>query len=433
MRAAFDTPPDVARALARFVPRKAKLLLDPAVGLGALVRPIAERLKTFTLVCVDTDPKRLSDARNVLQHVGDARFICADFLKWCLRGKNRQAFDCIVMNPPFLAKKVHFVSLRIGGRSGNVRRVPIEFAFVYNSVGLLKPRGRLLAIVPPSVVSGEAGKWIRKYLMDSGRVKVVHELSPRTFIGIDGPMYLLVFEKTSRQVSIRLRNHRLVKPDELFLRKKCCYIEDRFDYSFHDANRWLEKIKAIKECDWHRLGDISDCWRGEVASPTMRRDVLHTTNFNNITVLPQRDGLSWIRPAEKGDLLVRRVGRGCARSFKLNHLPLPMPCSDCVIIIRPLRDVSNLSLLFALRAMMTSAQGQALVEKGLGAKYLAIGPLRNLQIPLGLSAIFPQEFASFQRSIADGHFLDAWRWDLEIMDLSKAPCQQDGLSRNESR
>ena len=48
-----------------------------------------------------------------------------------------------------------------------------------------------------------------------------------------------------------------------------------------------------------------------------------------------------------------------------------MPCSDCVIIIRPKVSQLSVSLLFALRALFGADWTKPLLERGTGASYVS--------------------------------------------------------------
>src|SRR5688500_15644436 len=116
--------------------------------------------------CIDVDGAALRDCR---QHVPDlarckAHFIHTDFLQWKCADSS---FDCIVMNPPFAARKRSEVKVEIGrpGRAEMcLRSAPIELAFVLKSIRLLKPGGKLLAILPSSAVSSGNQIWFRQYV-----------------------------------------------------------------------------------------------------------------------------------------------------------------------------------------------------------------------------------------------------------------------------
>ena len=156
-----ETPIELATAVSRHAPRHPKSILDPAVGTGVLLEPMLHRHKKTLdqVVCVDTDSAALLEASAKLSEVfSPITLINEDFLGVC--SADSLKFDCIVMNPPFGGKMAALVKLALDGP----RCVPIEAAFVLKAVRLLQPGGRLLAIVPASLVSSLTTQWVRRQL-----------------------------------------------------------------------------------------------------------------------------------------------------------------------------------------------------------------------------------------------------------------------------
>src|SRR5258708_7934105 len=110
----YKTPPEIVSVLARHVPRGVQTVLDPAAGTGALLAPLARRFANSgtRVICVDTD----GDALRVLQDnfqptLGlSLRVIHRDFLtpQSGLDSGAEPSFDCVIMNPPFCARKESF-------------------------------------------------------------------------------------------------------------------------------------------------------------------------------------------------------------------------------------------------------------------------------------------------------------------------------------
>lgn len=96
-------------------------VLEPSAGLG----PIAEFIPAEQLHCVDVSDLHCQVLRQKGYHAD-----CADFLEWAETTPLR--FDRVVMNPPF--------------QRGQAQ------AHVDAAVGLLRPGGKLVAIVPASVI-----------------------------------------------------------------------------------------------------------------------------------------------------------------------------------------------------------------------------------------------------------------------------------------
>ncbi len=412
-----DTPNEIACVLARHAPRGVRSILDPAVGKGALLGPVLSRLDRLPerIVCVDSDSR-------VLRYVG-ARFgaslgsclrlIHADFLEWSLQaGQDEEGcpFDCIVMNPPFLGRRKSWIGLNLGGefpRNGSGSRfVPLEAAFVARAITLLRPYGRLLAVVPASVVASLTTRWLRELMLQMGTFRYIHELPSYTFSGVEARIYLLVYDKGRKKRSVMLCNHELVRPERMAVRAAELHPDFRLDYGFHQAIKWYGSVKgSSRDLGWARLGDIVSIYRGMIESPGAREGVVHTVDY--------KDGF-WKAPGggdalrrnnvergiRKGDLLIKRVGRGCAQSIGKLVGRGGWAFSDCVLILRPRRAVKSTQLLFALRVLLAWDQGARLLERVTGASYITARELAALSAPLGLANRHRQAYELYRRAVA---------------------------------
>ena len=103
----YDTPSHLAHKLVRHVPKRLTRVLEPAVGKGALLRPLLRRFQNQNprLVCIDIDADSLDEVHTVLQSRGiQAEYVNKDFLDWATL-QPASSFDCILMNPPFAGSR----------------------------------------------------------------------------------------------------------------------------------------------------------------------------------------------------------------------------------------------------------------------------------------------------------------------------------------
>jgi tRNA1(Val) A37 N6-methylase TrmN6 len=408
-----ETPRELAVALARHAPRLVGSILDPCVGTGALLEPLLRRLQkaATNVVCIDADQDVLGEVRTRFEPMLGRRLslVCQDFLAWpgqSSRSDAADGFDCVVMNPPFAARRADWVRVRLNSAEiGRERSGPLEAAFVAKAVRELRPGGQLLAIVPSSLVSSARTAWLRRALLEAGAVRCVHELPRYTFSGVESRVYLFLFEKAGEGRPIVLRNHDLAQPQSMRVNVDDLGSETRLDYGFHRANRSYRAIRRRSpRVLWVPLSRLATIYRGEVNSPARSTKVLHTCDY--------RGGFWWSphrrRPKARtapdrriraGDILVKRVGRRCSSSIGPVVGHRGGKCSDCVLIIRPNYRTRMTELLFALRVLLASDEGAPLVEQGTGAAYLTERRLRDIDVPIGLSARFPQIYASYTRAI----------------------------------
>lgn len=406
----FDTPPHVAAVLARHVPRKPRRVLDPAVGKAALLAPLWRRLKHHDseLVCIDTDPHAVATVRaQARKHAVRCQAVHHDFLTWSSCAQSG-SFDCIIMNPPFAATRnqcraLDAFTLSAIGIPSLPKSIPLEAAFLIQAIPLLEHRGRLLAIVPCSIVMAESLQWLRSLLLSSGTLEFVYEFPPFTFPAVESRVYLIVFCKGPQQGRIELRRfdpeRRLALPIAFPKRR----YPSRLDYGFHFASAHIRALTRRAVLDWRPLGELARVFRGTVPSPPHHAPLVHSTNFRNGYWLPPTTppvrGDCDQRRLRSGDLLVRRVGRASCRSFGLAPAIAGYHATDCVFVIRPGAAAPHaLRLLFGVKLVTSFTWSAPLLERGTGARYLSKNSLTSLPIPVGAPDLFADDFVSFSHA-----------------------------------
>ena len=382
------TPPEIARALARHAPKSVTRVLDPAVGDGSLLLPLLDRVchSRCEVTAVDIDPAAILSASVHLSHpVAVRELVCSDFLEWARRNPCGNQFDCVVANPPFAGRRSDWVGVTLSRpwveNETDPALCPVEVAFIIACVHALQPGGRLLAIVPSSIVASSRCAWLRRGLFAQGAIRLVHELPRCTFPGVESRFYFLVFDKSVRTREFVLCNHDLHHPDRLVMRRSRLDFQLRLDHSFHDSTsnyfRHLEK----QQLGWRRLCDVASLHRGSVRTPDNWPSAIHTSHYRSGFWGPSQcqalDGGAKQAPTiQRGDLLIKRVGRNCSQSLGSAVGITTRTCSDCVLIVRPFAPSKSTQLLFALRCLLNARWARPLVERGTGASYLSRDSLR---------------------------------------------------------
>ncbi len=427
------TPVEVAHALAKHAPRRMSSLLEPAVGTGFLLRPF-EKLCQESLeriVCIDTDAEALEEVTSRFAAAGK-RFepICADFLQWSApesSARTRALFDCILMNPPFAGRRNCFVELNLAtevpGIGSGSKKVPTEIAFVLRSIELLKAGGRLLAVVPSSLVSSISTTWVRNYLMVSGSVRYVHELPSFTFKGVEARVYLFVFEKSLDKRSVVLCNHDLARPLILKVATSHLISWPRFDYRFHDALRKYEMVKnSSSHLEWKPVSDLASVHRGAMNSLEGARHSLHTCDYQH-GFWRLKDEKKKIhkdvteRRVKRGDLLIKRVGRRCSLSLGKVVGHIGDSTSDCILTVRAREPATSTALLFGLRIILTSEFGQPLIECATGASYLTERGLLQTLVPTKLKEFYKPFLCNYAKAASRRDFCKMVRIEKQVRDL----------------
>ncbi len=127
----WETPNDIAGAIARLIQPHEMDILEPAAGTGQIIKAISYHVNR-RVVAIEQKKSRYRQGR-----CGYAQWKCGDFLNY----EFNRNFDLVVTNPPF--------SLRM--------------EFIERSLQLLKPSGRLLFLLPVDFYCGKAmgNKWQR--------------------------------------------------------------------------------------------------------------------------------------------------------------------------------------------------------------------------------------------------------------------------------
>ena len=412
----YDTPPHLANELVRHVPKRLVRVLEPAVGKGALLLPLLHRFKKqhTHLVCVDIDADSLNKVHAALQPRGiDADCVNEDFLNWATL-QPTSSFDCILMNPPFAGSRRDCRRLQVAQPDGSDHRsnapIPTEAAFIYLAHRLLAPGGRLLAILPCSVIMSESLGWLRSLLFRTGSIDYVYEYPAGTFRTVDSKVYLLVFRKG------RPRPTQLVKPvlqqSKRLTLPRQTEAPPRLDFDYHAGDLRMRILQHHTTLRWKPLSDVALIFRGTVPSAPRPEGVVHSTHFTNGGWHPpvgQNTTRAVHGQIRHTDLLVRRVGRN-------NHLTLGdarlvggFYATDCLFVIRPKPDVSSRTLLFALKSILALDWLPACLERGTGARYFSKSTLERLPVPLAASTVYAAAFRRFSSTTDPDAFTTATR------------------------
>lgn len=407
-----DTPVSVAEALVRWTPERCRSVLDPAVGMGALVDPLVRRAANagIHLTCVDVDADAVEHVRTRFAACPGLQLdaLAADFLgldETIAATQGDGGFDCVIMNPPFDGRRwicAKTIDPSWEGRSSRGTRLPIEAAFVLKALRLLREGGRILAIVPPSVVLGAACQPLRELLLRSGRFVCVHELPPFTFERIEARIYLLVWEKGSPATTLSLLNHDLAEPEELQVAEAALDETSRLDHSFYLTRLRFDEILTKTELLWSRLGDLVEISRGTVSTPFPTATAVHLPDFDGVASwrsAPNPPTHDNPRIADGGDILLSRVGRSALRAIgRLDGRPSAI--SDCVLRLRPIEPDQQIAILLGLRVLFAEGDLLSLVQRRSGgARFVRVEDVRQIYVPMGLPLAFPREFSHYRAAL----------------------------------
>lgn len=343
-------------------------VLEPAVGDGALLKAIGNRYKE--LLAYDINQENLIRVSGFVNPERSS-LLCQDFLS----AENIGFFDLILSNPPFNNKLKYYICYEN-------KKVPIEVAFVLKSLKHLLSGGKAIFILPSSIINGDKSKWLREYIISKYRVVSVYKLPKYSFKNVESGFYVICLE------NISLSSYNIVfhKSCSLSYNLSSEMVASK-DYIFDPdvivkVSEYMSVLKALGDSDISSLATIS---RGNICATGLKDYIYHSTDFKSHLAASKNftSGLLSSAITSKFSILLKRVGRSASMSFSVFYGKEKIPCSDCVIIIKPKTsdEISALSLLLMLR-VSTELGADALFEiSGSGANYISLARLKMLKIP----------------------------------------------------
>ena len=436
----YRTPDDVAWLMTKLVnPAPTDRVYDPCFGSASLLVEAAHskragtsrvdfelwsRMQRTGIYGREIDPLRflVGLVRVVYSGIDLPRLELGDSLEaFATRGNPESGFDCIVANLPF--------GLRVSKAIGNLYPIPMvegEGLFLQHIIDSLRPGGRAVVMVSPSMLSSE-GRWIklRQFLLESNFVDQVVALptgmfKPYTTIAPS----LLVLRKGRRDSQIRFSRYPTPKP------------HNEEDFSFEDTSdeKWQEEFSyeiSVEECarrgydlrvrdlsskgveerirelaerfpevEMHKLGQICDVIPG-----VARRNSATTTNRAEAGANPMgllrisdvvkgeiREPALYLRPGsaelekvkarlQPGDLLLSTKGT-IGKVAMVPDLPTAVYAADGLTILRPEAPFFLPDYLFGILNSGTYREFLAGMSSGTTLQHLRHTDVRNLPIPI---------------------------------------------------
>lgn len=188
------TPPELAELIVELAGEPTGVVVDPACGTGSLLRAVLRCAGTVYGQEIDDSLAALATARlayrdaDVLIRTGDS--LRADAFKGV-------EADAVVCNPPFNERNWGFEELQYDARwaYGMPPKGESELAWVQHCLAHLRPGGRAVLVMPPSVASRRSGRPIRAELLRRGALRAVIALPAGATPPLGLPMQLWVLER----------------------------------------------------------------------------------------------------------------------------------------------------------------------------------------------------------------------------------------------
>lgn len=173
-------------------------ILEPSFGSGQFIDIIVKLLgkkKTTNIIGTELYKDLFNSVKKKYSFNKNIKLFNQDFLTWDTDKK----FDLIVGNPPYFEmelnndQKKKFKDIISG-------RVNIYSLFIFKSIQLLKPNGKLIFVIPTSLLSGKYFEKIRSYIYKTCNIVDIIMLGTKDFEDALQSTIILKIEKLSETV-----------------------------------------------------------------------------------------------------------------------------------------------------------------------------------------------------------------------------------------
>lgn len=379
----FFTPPDIASLLAAGLKRVPDSLLELGAGRGALVSAVLSRYPRSEATLVELDELLLQQLRGAYptHHV-----LGGDVLTQINKLPLAPSYSTVVGNPPFgefavtAEDQAALRNLFPGcDRGGWMRQ---DLAFLHESWNRVAPGGELAILLASPIISDPIFADVRQWLLAEAGYVSVCELPENVFEGAEVGTYLLTIRHRGRG-----RRTRFVYTDRYLgggrlqgrIRLSLVAAINRMDYRFHairlTAGRHWKKAPSLESLGVQVVRGSRS--HGEFVQAGVSH--IHTTDFTRDTVHLRlgRHVENGVQLAERGDILVPRVGSRCLLREAV-VVSGSRPISDAVFKIRVARQ--NRTRVFNALASESGRMWRMAHARGSCAKFLTVIDL--LQLPV---------------------------------------------------
>ena len=174
--AQFFTPPKIASLMAEWaLGHNARSVIDPALGMGALVRAAIARNPNLEITAFEKDPVILRAYLATHPELQNIEVILGDFLALDVIS----AFDAAIMNPPYLRHHDLSYDFDIFDRFSQLYGIELSklsnsyLLFTLKTVMALSPGGRASIIIPTEWMNANFGSAMKRFLIKGNFLKEI--------------------------------------------------------------------------------------------------------------------------------------------------------------------------------------------------------------------------------------------------------------------
>lgn len=353
-------------------------VLDLGCGSGNLVIGSLKYWNNCKYHVYDIDIEALNQLKSL--HLNNVYLNNVDIITANL---NTNTFDVAITNPPYIYLSKDKISSSLDKNTQleneilKLNRIPVPLIFLTKALNALKINGKIGIILPDGILTNKKYESIRKVLINSYQIDSIIKLEPYVFKKTETHAHILIIKnlKPTKEYSINfylLKNNNLISHKT----KSSLSASQRLDFTENNENKNAVNLGKF----------IHSISRGNVSSKFIKDNptckVFHTTDFEKNNSKYISDEFNVKNPnlhnfAQRGDILIARVGRNFHKKIKIVHKDF-VQISDCIIAIRPIKNHTKfiynyLKSEFGQEQLKVNAQGT-------GAKYITHSQILNLPL-----------------------------------------------------
>jgi adenine-specific DNA-methyltransferase len=209
-------------------------ILEPSFGSGQFIDIIIKLLgkKKANIIGTELYKDLFDSVKNKYSGNKNIQLLNQDFLTW----KTDKKFDLIVGNPPYfemelsLQQKKDFDEIISG-------RVNIYSLFIYKSIQMLEPDGKLIFVIPTSLLSGKYFEKLRFYINKTCNIEDIIMLGSKDFE--DALQSTMIFKITKLSETTKSNINYVIKFSNTII----------FSNEYKDINKLIKGKKFINDLD----------------------------------------------------------------------------------------------------------------------------------------------------------------------------------------